>query len=104
MRIEEHPVLTFRKGSPIGFTFDGKKILGFEGDTIVSALHAQGILTLSHSAQYQRPRGLFCAIGHCSSCLMTVNGVPNVRSCVTPIEEGMAVRSQNPMGVLYENN
>jgi predicted molibdopterin-dependent oxidoreductase YjgC len=103
MRIGEHPVLSFRQGKEIHFSFDGKDVVGYEGDTIVSALHALGIWTLSQSAVYHRPRGLFCAIGHCSSCLMTVDGVPNVRSCVTPIKEGMIVESQNPRGDLYEN-
>ncbi len=102
MRISEHPILSFRQNKVIHFTFDGKDVSGYEGDTIVSALHALGIWKLSESPVHHRPRGLFCAIGHCSSCLMRVNGVPNVRSCVTPIEEGMLVESQNPRGDLYD--
>ncbi|HIV68925.1 MAG TPA: (2Fe-2S)-binding protein [Candidatus Butyricicoccus stercorigallinarum] len=39
-------------------------------------------------------RGVFCAIGRCTDCVMVVNGKPNVRTCVTPLEEGMTVQTQ----------
>ena len=37
---------------------------------------------------------IFCAIGRCTDCVMIVNGVPNVRTCVTPLEEGMQIQTQ----------
>jgi len=48
--------------------------------------------------KYHRPRGFFCAIGKCSSCLMKVNGIPNVRTCVTELEEGMKIETQKGKG------
>ena len=97
-RITEHPVLEFEEKPVVSFTFDGQRLLGREDDTIASALHANGIMVLSHSRRHHRPRGFFCAIGKCSSCLMTVNGKPNVRICVEPLVEGMEVKRQPAAG------
>jgi sarcosine oxidase subunit alpha len=98
MRIQSHPILTFPREKKITFSYDGKKITGFAEDSIASAIHAAGITTFSHSLRYKRPRGFFCGIGKCSSCLMQVNGIPNVRTCITPIQQGMTVQSQKQTG------
>jgi predicted molibdopterin-dependent oxidoreductase YjgC len=97
-RITEHPILNFEEKPVVRFTYEGQKLEGREGDTIASALHANGVKVLSHSRRYHRPRGFFCAIGQCSSCLMTVNGEPNVRVCVIPLLEGMDVMLQPATG------
>ncbi|MFQ5711055.1 MAG: FAD-dependent oxidoreductase [Candidatus Geothermarchaeales archaeon] len=94
-RIERHPVLEFKRGRKIHFSYDGKKRVAYEGETIASALYAEGVRIFSRSLKYHRPRGMFCGIGKCSNCLMTVNGIPNVRTCIVPVEEGMVVESQN---------
>ena len=80
---------------PIEFTFDGKKIAAYEGDTLGSALAAQNIKVLSRSFKYHRPRGLMCVSGQCPNCLVEVNGSPNVRACVTKAENEIIVTSQN---------
>ena len=95
LRLVEHPILKFERGKPITFYYNGKKMTAYEGETIAMALYANGVKILSRSLKYHRPRGMFCAIGKCSSCVMTVNGIPNVRTCITPVQEGMDVRSQN---------
>lgn len=100
MRIENHPILEFKKGRKVSFTFDGKEMEGYEGEPIAAALHDAGVMVLSRSLRYDRPRGFFCAIGHCSSCLMEVDGRPNVRVCVEPLREGMTVRRQPGKGEL----
>ena len=100
MRIEKHPILTFEEKKILYFIFDGKPLTGFEGDTIQSALHANGIKKLSESIEHHRPRGFYCAIGNCASCDMTVNNQPNVRTCITMLEEGMVIISQKGKGVL----
>ncbi|MFP4078459.1 MAG: (2Fe-2S)-binding protein [Candidatus Izemoplasmataceae bacterium] len=100
MRIRTHPILTFDKKKSIAFTFDGKTLYGVEGDTIASALHANGIKKLSESIHMKRPRGFFCAIGNCASCNMVVDGKPNTRTCITPLKEGMVVKSQSGKGVV----
>jgi hypothetical protein len=100
VRILEHPILTFEKGIEVEFIFDGKKMKGYEGEPISAALHHNGIKVLSHSKNLQRPRGFYCAIGNCSSCLMTVNGEPNVRVCTAKLTKGMVVETQIGRGVI----
>ena len=84
----------------VGVDADGQPITGFTHETIAAALHAAGIRTLGHSPHLHRPRGLFCAIGNCSSCFMTVDGEPNVRVCVTRVKAGMKVEEQHGKGVV----
>jgi succinate dehydrogenase/fumarate reductase-like Fe-S protein len=99
MRIEKHPILDFTKKEEIKFIFENQLVTGFKGDTIQSALHALGIKTLSYSIKSHRPRGFYCAIGNCASCNMVVNGKPNVRTCITPLEKDMVVIRQKDKGV-----
>ncbi|RKZ31881.1 (2Fe-2S)-binding protein [bacterium] len=100
MRIKNHPILEFKRGRKVNFTFEGRQMTGYEGEPIAAPLHDAGIMVLRHSIRYNRPRGFFCAIGHCSSCLMEVDGRPNVRVCVEPLKEGMVVRRQKGKGEL----
>jgi len=100
MRIKTHPILEFETRKSIPFTFNGNTLYGLEGDTVASALHANGIKKLSESIHLKRPRGFFCAIGNCASCNMVVNGKPNTRTCITPLEENMVVESQSGKGVI----
>nr|WP_206204877.1 FAD-dependent oxidoreductase [Thermococcus sp. MV11] len=86
--------MRFERGREVTIYFEGKPIKAYEGETIATALHAAGIRVLNYSANEKRPRGLFCAIGKCSSCLMVVNGVPNVRTCITLVEDGMVIERQ----------
>ncbi|MFZ5966519.1 MAG: (2Fe-2S)-binding protein [Bacillota bacterium] len=98
MRIEEHPVLNFKRGRRITFSLDGTPMVGYEGETIAAALHAAGVKVLTHSHEKERPRGFYCAIGNCGQCIMEVNGVSNVRTCIEPLKEGMVVKTQNGKG------
>jgi predicted molibdopterin-dependent oxidoreductase YjgC len=100
MRIKEHPILTFQKGREVEFTFDGQTLMGCEGEPIAAALHAAGVRVLGHSHEENRPRGFYCAIGNCSSCLMRVNGKPNVRVCIEKLQMGMIVETQEGKGDL----
>ena len=98
MRINQHPILTFDRGAPISFTFDGQPMTGYSGETIAAALHANGVKVLAHSIEKHRPRGFYCAIGNCSSCMMVVDGVPNVKTCITELKDGMVVETQKGKG------
>jgi aerobic-type carbon monoxide dehydrogenase small subunit (CoxS/CutS family) len=102
LRIQKHPILEFHQEDVIHFTYNDQPVEGIKGDTIASALHNLGIRKLSHSIKHHRARGFYCAIGNCASCNMIVNGVPNVRTCVTLLVEGMDVKTQENKGVLYE--
>jgi len=98
VRIEKHPVLEYEHGKTVQFTFEGQTLEGYEGEPIAAALHANGVRELRE--HHGRPRGFFCAIGNCSSCLMEVDGVPNVRVCVEPLKSGMVVKLQKGSGSL----
>lgn len=93
-RIVDHPVLDhLKEKEQITFTFDGKAYKGFAGDTIASALLANGIRTLRVQEESGTPRGIYCNIGHCFECRVTVNEIPGVRACLQPIEANMVVES-----------
>ncbi|MCH3972302.1 MAG: (2Fe-2S)-binding protein [Oscillospiraceae bacterium] len=94
-RITEHPILgTFEKGRQVAFTYDGKTLMGYEGEPIAAALKANGVMVHRYTKKQHKPRGIFCAIGRCTDCVMVVNGEPNVRTCMTPLAAGMTVQTQ----------
>lgn len=97
-RIKFHPILEFKEKKKIKFYFEDQEIEAYEGDTVAVALHAAGIRILRYTPINGRPAGLFCAVGKCSSCLMEIDGIPNRRSCMTRVKEGMRVRRQNKRG------
>jgi sarcosine oxidase subunit alpha len=84
----------------LSFSFEGSPITGYAGDTVGSALYATGRRIFSRSFKYHRPRGLLCCSGRCANCMMTVDGVPNVRVCVEPLRDGAEVNAQNVLGSL----
>ena len=98
--IQNHPILEFKHGREVEFSFDGSTLKGFEGEPIAMALHANGVHIYRITPEMKRPRGFFCAIGKCSSCFMVVDGVPNVRTCVTPLKAGMKVETQIVKGLV----
>src|SRR5579885_3907339 len=71
--------------------FDGQPIEAYVGDTVASAAYGAGVRLFSRSFKYHRPRGLLCCAGRCPNCLVSVDGTPNVRACVTPVADGMRV-------------
>ena len=102
MRLETHPILDFDRGQPVQFVFDGKTLNAFSNESIAAALLANGVQVLRHSVGEHRPRGFFCGIGRCASCSMIVNNVPDVRACITAVEDGMIVETQKGLGVIHE--
>lgn len=93
-RIVDHPVLGHLKNkTPINFTFDGKTYEGYEGDTVASALLANGIRQLRVHEESGTTRGIYCNIGHCFECRMTIDQTPGVRACLTEIKPNMVVES-----------
>ena len=98
MRLPEQQNERIDRARPIPFTHAGRELTGFAGDTVGSALYAAGRRVFSRSFKYHRPRGLMCCSGRCPNCMMTVDGVPNVRVCVEPLRAGLEVRDQNVLG------
>ncbi|MFQ6066276.1 MAG: 2Fe-2S iron-sulfur cluster-binding protein [bacterium] len=99
MRVLDHPILGRQSpGKMLNITVDGKKIKAREGEMIIAALLNAEIRVNRFTSKYNEPRGIFCGIGQCTDCIMTVNSVPNVRTCVTPVEEGMVIETQYGRG------
>ncbi len=92
--ISQHPILQFEHGKKVKFHFENEELEGYENEPIAAALHAAGVRVLSYSEKRKRPRGFFCAVGKCSSCLMEVDGRQNVMVCMEPLRAGMKVRRQ----------
>ena len=82
----------------VKITVDGKRIKAREGETIAAALIAAGVKVFRYTVKRDEPRSLFCAIGRCTDCVMTVNNKSNVRTCVTLVEEGMKIETQKGLG------
>lgn len=73
-------------------TVDGDVLTIKAGDTLASCIMRSGQLGLRRSRHGQL-RGLYCAIGVCNECLVTVDGRPNVRACITPARPGARVET-----------
>src|SRR6266851_3334879 len=79
-------------GAPVRLRFDGREIEALPGETIAAALAAAEIVAVRR-ARSGAPRGPFCGMGVCFDCLVTVDGRPSQRACLTKVEAGMDVRS-----------
>jgi len=94
-RINEHPILgPLPETEMVHITIDGEVIQARKGEVIAAALIATGKTYFRKTIKLHEPRGIYCGIGRCTDCVMTVNGVPNVRTCVTPVEDGMVIKTQ----------
>ena len=82
-----------RRGEQIEFYLDGQPLKAFKGETIAAALMASGHM-VARTIDSQ-PLGVYCNIGVCHSCLMTVNGVKSVRTCSAQVAEGCKVETQH---------
>ncbi|MEZ0393470.1 MAG: FAD-dependent oxidoreductase [Desulfurococcaceae archaeon] len=94
-RIIEHPILKFQRGPRVRFRYGGVEVEGYVGESVLASLYAIGYRVFSRSPDGARPRGAFCMVGRCSSCLSKVDGIPNTRTCVEPVREGMVVEPQD---------
>jgi predicted molibdopterin-dependent oxidoreductase YjgC len=73
--------------------FNGRTVPATPGDSVGAALTNAGIRSWRLTRKLGRPRGLFCGIGVCFDCLLTIDGLPNQRACLTPVAPGMQVES-----------
>ncbi|HET9171998.1 MAG TPA: (2Fe-2S)-binding protein [Actinospica sp.] len=90
--VEGQPEATF----PV--TFDGGTLDALPGQTIAAVLWSAGIRSWRTTRVEQRPRGVFCGIGVCFDCLVTVNGVPNQRACSVTARVGDVITTQRGDG------
>jgi NADPH-dependent 2,4-dienoyl-CoA reductase/sulfur reductase-like enzyme/Fe-S-cluster-containing hydrogenase component 2 len=89
-RIREHPILPIGTGQEIAIIWKGQRLAAREGETITSALFANGVRVFGHHAKDGAPQGIFCANGQCAQCLVLADGRP-VKACTELVRPGMAV-------------
>ena len=82
------------RGRPIKLTVDGEAIEAYEGETVAAALIASG-RRVFHTIPGGQPRGIFCGIGVCFDCMVTVDDAERVRACITPVRDGMRISTGN---------
>lgn len=89
-RIQQHPILPVEAVEPVTFYWRGERLTAKKGETIASALFANGIHVFGHHHKDGAPQGIFCANGQCAQCLVLAGGVP-VKACMEAVKEGLQV-------------
>ena len=79
----------------ITFNFEGQDLQAEVGQSVAAALIANRERISRHTRIEAQPRGIFCGIGVCFDCLISIDGVSNLRSCITEVRDGMVVRVQD---------
>ena len=97
-RLTPGPACRVDFSRPLAFRYLGRPMTGFAGDTVASALYANGVRIFGRSLKYHRPRGLYNMDGESSNTFMQIDGVPNECAETTVLREGMSVRAQNVRG------
>ncbi|MEV6313964.1 (2Fe-2S)-binding protein [Streptomyces sp. NPDC051776] len=75
-------------------TIDGEPHAFMPGRTVAAILLAAGRRSWRTTRHGGRPRGVFCGIGVCHDCLVTVNGLPDVRACLRQASPGDTIRTR----------
>jgi predicted molibdopterin-dependent oxidoreductase YjgC len=87
---------TFTRGERVVFTFDGREIDAFAGETVAVALIAAGVRA-TRRGPGGAPRGPFCLMGSCQECAVRIEGL-KVLACATPVAQGLVVETDRTMG------
>lgn len=98
-RIEQHPILGPAAAvEVVSITFDGGVVSAYDGEPLLAALLAAGVRAVRSMPYSGELRGGYCLVGRCADCMVIVNGMPNIRACVTPVCTGMVVETQHGLG------
>lgn len=89
--------LGVERGRPVTLWLEGKPVIAYEGETVATVVVCELALATRRTV-HGAPRGLYCGMGFCFDCLIVVNGVPNIRACVTLVVNGMRVEVQQAWG------
>lgn len=84
-------IAAFARGAKLQIRINGRFHTAYTGESVHAALLAAGYRVLRKTAKTQEPRGLFCGMGICYDCLVTINGIPHQRACMTLVEAGMEI-------------
>ena len=92
-RIYNHPLLKNIETETVEMFYNHHPLTCHVGESVASCLLANDIRTIRHHEDDNSPRGIFCNIGHCFECRAEIDGKKNIRTCLTPVQEGMSVIS-----------
>jgi len=79
--------------APVRLTVDGRAVTAGATDSVAAVLLAEGIARFRRMPRSGADRGLYCGMGVCFDCLVTINGVPNQQACLVPASEGLVVET-----------
>ncbi len=82
-----------QRGRQVKINVNGMPMEAYEGETIAAALLASGVYIFRLSQKKKEPRGIFCGMGACLECLVTVDGIHDIRACVTQVMDGMQIET-----------
>ncbi|MCJ7823563.1 MAG: (2Fe-2S)-binding protein [Anaerolineales bacterium] len=83
----------YRRGKSIEVTIDGQKVQAFEGELVSTVLQAEGISVFGRKHSTGRPSGVYCGMGVCYECLVTINGINNIQACQTFAADQMEIET-----------
>ena len=86
------------RGRQVWIVVDGAEMVAYEGESIAAALLAAGRRDLRSTPRRGEPRGMYCGIGLCFECVLTVDGQRGVRGCQTRVCDGMRVETGSDTG------
>ena len=84
-------IRSIKRKKQLEIKVNGEVVISFRGETVLAALIAAGYKTLRKSSVIGENRGALCGMGVCYDCLVTVNGIPDIRACMIEVEENMEV-------------
>ena len=89
---------TSARGRALSILVDGEAVIAYEGESLAAALLASGRRFTRWTAKSGEARGYFCGMGVCQDCLVTVDGLPNVRACMATVKDRLRVETQRGLG------
>lgn len=97
--MQELRIASIPRGRRIKIRVNGREVAACEGETVLAALVAAGMKTLRASHVRGEGRGALCGMGVCYECLVSINGRPNQRACMTEVEDSMEIGIDGPKAV-----
>lgn len=82
------------RGRQVWIVVDGVEVVAYEGESVAAALLASGRRDLRESPRRGEPRGMYCGIGLCFECLVSIEGEGGVRACRTRVRDGMRIETR----------
>lgn len=95
--VENSPKVVASLPPLVEISLDGEPCWLPDGQYLGAALFTSGVVTLRHSVRLDQPRGLFCAMGICYECLVSIDGAPDQRACMSIIHPQMNVARSTPI-------